>query len=43
MTRMLTKAMSTIMISHITPLLRSEKGVEACRDEGDISVMVDVE
>src|SRR6202040_3356718 len=43
MTRMLTRITSTITISHMTPLLRSEKEVEVRRDMGNISVMVDVE
>src|ERR1700676_4599904 len=43
MMRMLTRITSTITISHMPPLLRSEKGVEVRRDTGDISVMVDVE
>src|ERR1700720_547984 len=43
MTRMLTRITSMITISHMTPLLRSEKEVEVRRDTGDISMMVDVE
>src|ERR1700676_2099662 len=43
MMRMLSRITSTITISHMTPLLRSEKEVEVRRDTGDISVMVDIE